>query len=257
MNGKIAELARWVLDETSRQLAAPQLLAGLAERMIAAGVPIWRVSTGLLTMHPEIFSRYLAWVRGKGCELIHRPHEFMQTAAYIGSPVEAIHKGGGAMRSRLDGLRENIRYDVLKDLKDKGATDYLIQPLPWVGSRRSFIAWSTDAEAGFSDEHLAILEALVPALSVRLELECAYYATEALFGVYLGPNAAKHVLEGEFKRGTGQSIQAAIWFCDMRGFTKASDQLAPPDWRLPRSSGCSTAISSASPARSKSGRARF
>jgi len=43
--------------------------------------------------------------------------------------------------------------------------------------------------------------------------------------VYLGPNASKRVLAGDFKRGTGQRIHAAIWLCDLRGFTALADRL--------------------------------
>jgi adenylate cyclase len=45
--------------------------------------------------------------------------------------------------------------------------------------------------------------------------------------VYLGKNAARRVQAGEFRRGGGELIRAAIWFCDLRGFTAISDQAAP------------------------------
>src|SRR5262249_35940645 len=42
--------------------------------------------------------------------------------------------------------------------------------------------------------------------------------------VYLGKNAARRVLAGEVQRGRGEPIDAAIWFCDMRGFTALSER---------------------------------
>src|SRR5690606_26124627 len=53
--------------------------------------------------------------------------------------------------------------------------------------------------------------------------------TRSLLEVYLGPNASASVLAGQFRRGTGREIRAAIWFCDMRGFTELSDQRPPRD----------------------------
>ena len=35
------------------------------------------------------------------------------------------------------------------------------------------------------------------------------------------------MVEGEFRRGGGELIEAAIWFCDLRGFTAMSDHSAP------------------------------
>ncbi len=49
-------------------------------------------------------------------------------------------------------------------------------------------------------------------------------ATRSLLGVYLGPNAAQRVINGQFKRGTGESMHAIIWYCDLRGFTALSEQ---------------------------------
>jgi len=34
------------------------------------------------------------------------------------------------------------------------------------------------------------------------------------------------VLDGAIKRGMGETIRAAIWFCDLRGFTALSEELA-------------------------------
>jgi adenylate cyclase len=46
-----------------------------------------------------------------------------------------------------------------------------------------------------------------------------------LLDVYLGQNAAERVLSGGFRRGSGQLLTAAIWYCDLRGFTSLSDRL--------------------------------
>jgi adenylate cyclase len=48
-----------------------------------------------------------------------------------------------------------------------------------------------------------------------------------LLGVYLGKNAARRVSSGEFQRGRGELIDAAIWFCDVRRFTERSDRTSP------------------------------
>src|SRR4029077_1040526 len=54
-----------------------------------------------------------------------------------------------------------------------------------------------------------------------------YYATSSLLEVYLGRNAAQRVLSGAFRRGQGVLIEAAVWFCDLRDFTRTSDRTPP------------------------------
>lgn len=57
-----------------------------------------------------------------------------------------------------------------------------------------------------------------------MQLIAAQLETQSLLEVYLGKNASRRVLEGAFRRGEGEEIDAAIWFCDMRGFTALSDR---------------------------------
>ena len=46
-----------------------------------------------------------------------------------------------------------------------------------------------------------------------------------LLDAYVGRAAGQRILAGEVKRGDGQTIEAVIWYCDLRGFTRASDTL--------------------------------
>ena len=123
--------------------------------------------------------------------------------------------------------RRRISYPICRDLRDEGGTDYYAAPLPFTNGQVSYVAFVTNAEGGFTGAALERLEALVPFLARRIELESAYYATRALLEVYLGKNAAGRVFAGEIQRGKGQLVDAAIWFSDMRDFTALSDRTPP------------------------------
>src|SRR5581483_8635549 len=114
-------------------------------------------------------------------------------------------------------------YPVLAEMRALGHTDYLIQALPFA-QRRSFAAWSSDSPGGFSDGELALLRAIRPFLCLRSELVSSDEATRRLLEVYLGPNAARRVLAGAFRRGQGEQIRAVVWICDVRGFTTWVDR---------------------------------
>ena len=62
----------------------------------------------------------------------------------------------------------------------------------------------------------------------HVQLRAADFAARSLLEAYLGANAAARVLDGEFRRGTGTELEAALWFCDLRGFTELSDRLPAP-----------------------------
>ncbi len=51
------------------------------------------------------------------------------------------------------------------------------------------------------------------------ELACS----EEVLEMYLGRDAARRVLAGDINRGSGETIRAVIWLCDLRGFTVMAD----------------------------------
>lgn len=220
----VSALRDWLLAPESRELDGAALIDTLVKRLDALGLKLVRVNTSLPTLHPEVLVRNVRWDRVSGVETITRPHEIMRSSAFLGSPVEAIYRGAERIRCRLSEISE-LPYPQLAEIKAMGATDYLIVPLPFGGPRRSYISFATEAPGGFTDADLATLDALLPALRLRLELESTEYATESLLHVYLGKSAAERVLAGGVRRGEGQEIEAAIWFCDLRGFTQLGDRV--------------------------------
>ena len=45
-----------------------------------------------------------------------------------------------------------------------------------------------------------------------------------MLDTYVGQHAGKHILEGQITRGSGETIKAAIWLCDLRGFTAMAER---------------------------------
>ena len=48
-----------------------------------------------------------------------------------------------------------------------------------------------------------------------------------LLDTYVGNRAGERILAGQIRRGHAETMQAAIWLSDLRGFTALSDRLAP------------------------------
>jgi adenylate cyclase len=218
-------IERWLMDEPHTDDAAGFGRA-LAARLTAAGLPLWRLSYALMTMHPEVLWRTVQWRGGEGAVTVRdQPHARLEDDFYRMSPVALVRKSGESVRVRL--VPGSLPFPVCEDLRNEGCTDYYAQALPFTNGQLSYISFATNAGEGFSAASIATLEAIRPFLARRLELESAYYGTRALLDVYLGKNAARRVSAGAFQRGKGELIDAAIWFSDMRGFTALTDG-APP-----------------------------
>jgi adenylate cyclase len=223
---EVGAIQRWLVDEPrDDDSGGGAFLRALAPRLVAAGLPLWRVSYALMTMHPEVLWRTVGWQAGEGVTVRDQPHARLDEPYYTRSAVAVVRQTQAPMRVRL--LAGDLPFPICHDLREKGATDYYVQALPFTNGQVSYVSFATDAPAGFSDSTLEALESIRPFLARRLELESAYYAARALLEVYLGKNAARRVFAGEFQRGRGELIDAAIWFSDMRGFTALSDRTPP------------------------------
>jgi len=211
------------------QTSVASILAGLAAQLQGSGVPVWRASTSIRTLHPEVYVRNVVWREGAGCQVTEREHDIVDLPAFKESPVAKIYSGHGPIRCRLQGPGADLSYPICRELAAAGATDYVVHPLLFQDGRLSYLSWATNVADGFTDAHLLAILAALPCFAVALEIESAHFALTSLLDVYLGANAAKRVLAGSFKRGTGEAIRAAVWTCDLRGFTQIADVRPPTE----------------------------
>ncbi|MCH2108767.1 MAG: adenylate/guanylate cyclase domain-containing protein [Polyangiaceae bacterium] len=221
------EFSQWLATydpaDADPGLLSDKFMDGISQ----VGIDVHRSSMWLPTAHPELWGTQIIWEKNTPVQVIKREHEVYDTKTYRGSPGEAMHQHRKPLRYSLERPDQEIEYELLRDLKKQGATDYLIVPFhtdhqfeqPW-------IAFSTQRPGGFSVLEINALKAYCVPLSWKARVAVAESATRNLLQVYLGQEAASRVLRGEFRRGTGSERQAVIWFCDLRGFTSLGDRLS-------------------------------
>ena len=81
----------------------------------------------------------------------------------------------------------------------------------------------SDRPGGFSAVDLDRMFQLQFAFTRIVETHSLRDTAVNLLDAYVGRAAGQRILAGEVKRGDGQTIEAVIWYCDLRGFTRASD----------------------------------
>ena len=195
-NWATSPTATWLIEHGQAKLTATELIGQLCDRLVSEGVPLTRVSCGMLAMHPQVFARGINWRRGEKAEEVGRAHGIQTTPLYLESPVALIHQGAAAIRRRLDVAEPQLDFPILHDLKTEGATDYAMMPVRFTNGRTNYISWTTDRPGGFTTVQLSLLWSLLPLLALRLEIESGYNVTDTLLTTYLGHNAAQKVLAG-------------------------------------------------------------
>ncbi|MEQ9350088.1 MAG: adenylate/guanylate cyclase domain-containing protein, partial [Alphaproteobacteria bacterium] len=91
------------------------------------------------------------------------------------------------------------------------------------------ISFATDRPGGFRDAEIGLLDSLLPTLALGVRAAVASTVATSALETYLGPDAAQRVLSGEIIRGTTDTIDAAICYADLSGFTAVSDTLSAED----------------------------
>ena len=216
----------WLLSGEARQLpSGPTVLKELCLRLNAAGLPVARASFHVRTLHPQLQGLGFYWHRGRDdIEVFQARHGVRDTDLYKQSPIRLIfERETDEVRQNLELPDEAFALPRYAELKAEGMTDYLILPLTFCDGETNATTWSTDKPGGLTDEHVALIKAILPAFSLLIEIHLNRRIAINLLDAYVGRQAGERILNGQITRGSGESVEAAIWFSDLRGFTAMSE----------------------------------
>ena len=188
-------------------------------------VPIDRASWSLPTLDPEVRSFQIRWTPEDGARAMTRTYADADLLAR--SPLRRLYDGETEVRCRLLDAAPAV-YDIEDDLRAQGFTDYIALAAPRLSPlERAPMTFATRAADGFSEGQLAVLRDTVTLASLPFSVHAHRVRTRGLLATYLGRDAASRVLDGHIRRGDVVALDAAVCFCDLRGFTERSQQLSP------------------------------
>lgn len=217
-------LARWFVEEGARLESMEALVAATGEQLVAHGIPLYRLSYLQRALHPELLGRGYFWRRGQPMRWQDAPHEMLYQDSYTDSPLPLVFDELRTVRYRLEQL-DDPPFPVLRDLKAEGATDYVGMPVIFGSGHVEVLSVTSDQPGGFSRQHLDRMYVLHRLFGLLTEVHNLRLTATNLLDTYVGPDAGARILAGEVRRGDGRTLTAAIWFCDLRGFTVLSDTL--------------------------------
>lgn len=230
-------IARAIADASLNGHSEGEILGNFCTNLNAAGIPVKRALLGADTLHPVLAGRIFSWHADKQeVELF----EFGRSVSEEGqrkwqsSPFYHLETSGDdSFRFRLAGHNGDYPFPVLPELAEQGYTDYLVTMTRFgeravIGQLNSIYAsWTTQHGEGYSDQQLDTLNALIPFAAAAVRSASVRRIAETVAETYLGRNAAQRVLSGTIGRGEAERITAALWFSDLRGFTKLVDTVSP------------------------------
>jgi adenylate cyclase len=221
---ELQKLTEWLIDGARSATSPSRMMSETCEGLVAAGLPLWRVGVFVRTLHPDIFGRNFIWRPDAEVELGTVDFNILQAPEFQASPLAIVFRQGIEVRARV-GDPDRRRFAIVEDMRAEGVTDYIALPLLFVDGTIHASSWTTKQPGGFTDHQLTGLRSLVRPLARVMEIIHWRRTSSLLLDTYVGNRAGERILSGQIRRGHTDTMQAAIWLSDLRGFTALSDRL--------------------------------
>ncbi|WP_246777140.1 hypothetical protein [Microvirga sp. VF16] len=161
----VVDFATWLVGAARVALSPVEIVAQTCERLVAAGIPLWRVRIGQRLINPLIGAWGVIWMRETGAEEYTVPRRVLATSSFTGSPFEQVIKTRTRFQRSLGDLDPAHDHPVLFELAADGSTDYLALPIVYGDGSVQGAAFTTDAPGGFGPAAMAFIEELSPFLA--------------------------------------------------------------------------------------------
>ncbi|MBN9011936.1 MAG: adenylate/guanylate cyclase domain-containing protein, partial [Rhizobiales bacterium] len=226
----LADIETWLLRGAARETEMLLVLESFIWRMVAAGLPLDRVSLHIGTLHPQLLGFAWNWHREDGiCSEVKVQQSATETDSYKLNPLARLFVTGEPIRRNPQTPEAQAEFPIMIELAASGMTDYVALPFSSGTPYRHSLTLATTHPRGFADVAVPEVGRLLGLFALHVERHIAQRIAENAVNAYLGDVAGRKVLSGSIKRGAGEAIRAVIWVSDLRGFTTLSDRLAGHD----------------------------
>jgi adenylate cyclase len=235
-------VADWLMSQALGEADLHDIVGGCCDRLLAAGIPLWRGFVTFRILHPKFASVTIVWRRDERTGTVERIEtlhgEAFSSDDWRQSPINhMLSTQIPFLRRRLRGEETLLDFPVCEELREQGASDYVAWMVPFArdnepGPHQDGVigSWCTDRPTGFSDAEIRTLVRIQRRLVVSLKVQIKQQIARTVLATYLGMDAGRQVLDGQIRRGDGEMLHAVIWYSDMRDSTRLADSLSAEDF---------------------------
>ena len=129
----LKKIVDWRIDGARSAVSPPVMVAEICERLMLAGLPLWRVGIFVHTLHPDVLGRNFIWRPGAEVAVGSADFGLLDLPEFINSPLAIVFGEAREVRCRLDDP-ESKRFPLFDDMRAEGVTDYIALPLLATGA---------------------------------------------------------------------------------------------------------------------------
>jgi adenylate cyclase len=215
----------WLFKQGRLEQDQTKFVQALSEKILQAGAPIDRLSIILPTLNPLVRATASTWWKDINKTIpFEATHDIEKTDRYLGSPLQKLFDTQRSVRQSLRELPEDA-HRAYTELAEDNFTDYYAMPITFSSGLGSAFIVATKALDGFSPCDIKNLKRLRDYFAPSLEVYSLRSLSTSLMTTYVGKRTGKKVLSGMIRRGDADTINAALWFSDLRNFTHLTETL--------------------------------
>jgi len=242
--------ATWLTSYGAAHRSLPDLLDGFCRFLNAEGYQIKRCNLATETVHPLMTSTRHVWFASitdpgaiNPAVIVDRRQYQIGEALidevffnagseknpqYKASPFYQVMKNG-ELYEAIKPVGNDQRYPVFHDLAAIGCTAYYglkLNNFSWMSQK---IGLASARTGGLSPQQVQDLRWSLSLLTLHVNTLIEFAIKTTLSRVYVGQDPGRRVCDGMVSLGAVVSLEAAIWFSDLRGFTQISEGLSPEE----------------------------
>ena len=203
---QLSSTLSWLVDAASEAPGADRLLAELGNHLLGDGLPLAGGALTLAVPHPLIARRTWLWRAANG--------EIIEALGFAPGGPPAMVPSAPSDDSGRRWLASIAAGAVQEDR---------------VGSRQDGPSLAWIAPRAFTPAETDHLQMAARFAAAPLAVVAARDTLRAALDAYLGRRSAARVLAAPLRRDVGETIQAALLFADLRGFTALSESQPPSE----------------------------
>ena len=248
LEGFPESLLDWIANDGAASESIPLLIDSYCRFLNSHGFAIRRCNLATETVHPLMGNTRHVWFDRATDPGPINPAVIVERRQYhlAGSMIDEVYFNGGSQKNpqylaspfhrveELGELYETVRpagqdqpFPLFNDLATLGCTAYSAFRLNNFAGMLQKLGLSTDRPGGYDEARRAALRASVAMLTLHLNTLVEHDTKRTLARVYVGDDPGRRVCAGMINLGEVVSLDAAIWFSDIRGFTHSSDGAVP------------------------------
>lgn len=237
----ISPIREWLIDEALGDTDITKLFDTLCLRISSVGIPITRARLFWPTLHPLFQAETVSWEKDSKAVLEQFLHQDEASDDWNKSPLKyLVDNDLDILRRELTGRNRLLDFELLETLEQKGFTDFFAMSTDLEGT--SFrtregsndsgimVTWSTNAPNRFSDDDLLALQKIQRRFAVACKVLIQARISSNIAHTYLGSRAGSSVMDGQIRRGDGQTTNAVIWYSDLRDSTQLAESMPPEEY---------------------------